>query len=55
MVSEQAAMWWYFKILLSAPVPWIWDLGIGDWGPGLDNSEHKILRLLWVHSVVKMR
>ena len=43
------------KILLSAPVPWIWDLGIGDWGPGLDNSEHKILRLLWVHSVVKMR
>ena len=25
------------KILLSAPVPWIGDLGLGDWGLGLDN------------------
>ena len=27
------------KILLSAPVPWIGDLGLGDWGLGLDNYE----------------
>ena len=26
------------KILVSAPVPWIGDLGLGDWGLGLDNS-----------------
>ena len=25
------------KILVSAPVPWIGDLGLGDWGLGLDN------------------
>ena len=24
-------------ILVSAPVPWIGDLGLGDWGLGLDN------------------
>merc|ERR1711911_351180 len=35
--------WWWgggvvsHKILLSAPVPWIGDLGLGDWGLGLDN------------------
>ena len=27
------------KILLSAPVPWIGDLGLGDWGLGLDNTQ----------------
>ena len=27
------------KILLSAPVPWIGDLGLGDWGLGLDNMD----------------
>ena len=27
------------KILLSAPVPWIGDLGLGDWGLGLDNLD----------------
>ena len=27
------------KILLSAPVPWIGDLGLGDWGLGLDNKK----------------
>ena len=33
MVSEQSAMWWVaHKILVSPPVPWIGDLGIGDWG-----------------------
>ena len=26
------------KILVSAPVPWIGDLGLGDWGLGLDNK-----------------
>ena len=26
------------KILLSAPVPWFGDLGLGDWGLGLDNN-----------------
>ena len=29
------------KILLSAPVPWIGDLGLGDWGLGLDNIYMK--------------
>ena len=28
------------KILLSAPVPWIGDLGLGDWGLGLDKKGH---------------
>ena len=27
------------KILVSAPVPWIGDLGLGDWGLGLDNKS----------------
>ena len=27
------------KILVSAPVPWIGDLGLGDWGLGLDNIQ----------------
>ena len=27
-----------YKILLPSPVPWIGDLGLGDWGPGLDNK-----------------
>ena len=27
------------KILVSAPVPWIGDLGLGDWGLGLDNYK----------------
>ena len=27
------------KILVSAPVPWIGDLGLGDWGLGLDNLD----------------
>ena len=27
------------KILVSAPVPWIGDLGLGDWGLGLDNTK----------------
>ncbi len=36
------------KILLSAPVPWIGDLGLGDWGLGLDNSflRFKIIKEL---------
>ena len=33
------------KILVSAPVPWIGDLGLGDWGLGLDNY------LLMVHKL----
>ncbi len=28
------------KILVSAPVPWIGDLGLGDWGIGLDNRGY---------------
>ena len=33
------------KILLSAPVPWIGDLGLGDWGLGLDNTNLNFLYL----------
>ena len=38
------------KILLSAPVPWIGDLGLGDWGLGLDNNylENSHIHILFM-------
>ncbi len=33
------------KILVSAPVPWIGDLGLGDWGLGLDNFDNLFLKI----------
>ena len=52
VVSEQPAMWWVaHKILLSPPVPWIGDLGIGDWGLdwGLTIGEKSTVFLCCYH------
>ena len=37
-VGRGGAGWVAHKTLVSAPVPWIGDLGLGDQGPGLDNN-----------------
>ena len=36
------------KILVSAPVPWIGDLGTRDWGLGLDNNLLCILKKCYI-------
>ena len=36
------------KILVSAPVPWVGDLGLGDWGLGLDNYSGKANVIIFI-------